>query len=58
MEHLPRAPRPYFIVWVRSRWSGRDQHSLTLLAHGAGHDSLVPSLGTRLWPQIAGKSRE
>ena len=24
IEHLPRAPRPYFIVWVRSQWSGSD----------------------------------
>ena len=29
IEHLiPRAPRPYFIVWVQFQWSGRDQHAL------------------------------
>ena len=33
IEHLPRAPRPYFIVRYdpSGEWSGRDQHSLTEL---------------------------
>ena len=25
---IPRAPRPYLIVWVRSQWSGRSYAAL------------------------------
>ena len=59
IEHLPRASRPNFIVWVRSHWSGRDQHSMTELLSQLRVSSAtivsspeLRSLGTWLRPQI------